>query len=97
MVSGMTRYEKMKRKCEELKIEAPSKKAYSKTAREIKNFIDKLLDIILKRKLKNKTTLLIGNSNLIVKGSWVTSITYPNGKIIEIRGKDLSIEILKEK
>lgn len=92
-----SRYEQLIQKCKELNLDVPSKKSYSKSGREIKDFIDKLLDMILKHKLKsNNATILVGNSNLIVKGSWVTSITYPNGKMIEIRGKDLSIEILKK-
>jgi len=93
----MSRYKEFQQKCRELNIDVPSKKAYSKTAREIKDFIDKLLNMILKHKLRNNNTIFIGNSNLLIKGLWVTSITYPNGKIVEIRGKDLSIEILKEK
>jgi hypothetical protein len=86
------RYETLLEKCEHLDIKIPSKKSYIKAQREVKDFIDSLLKLIDRKKLDRKR-IVVGNKKLIVKGSWITSLVYPDGKTIEIVGKDISIEL----
>ena len=68
-------YERLLKKSEELKIVAPPYRDYSRCHKEVKQFINKLIDHVISNL----------RSEFEVVGDWVTCLVHPNGKKLTVR------------